>query len=87
MENKFIQDEKYLVTILSIEGTKIDNYYVVVPGRKELGDLVSILPPTTHAVGSIEILNKTKDFKILMEELKKGQTPEDLEFGQGDGLF
>ena len=83
-----MNSEYYVIAISKIEGSISfmglgSKFYVVVPTRKKLAELYSIMPTEKYRVDSITALNDTKSFEEFRQELTKGEDnkPTGLNFG------
>lgn len=77
---KNIKNEGYLLFIMNLESNELFN--VLVPGRKALAEVLSIMPEEKYILANVTIVTNPKDYMQFMNELITGEKPNDLNFGQ-----
>lgn len=81
MPKNDVAKEQYLVGIVDVsEG--MDAFYVVVPSRKDLVNMMQLLSSKKYVVGELRVLQKLKSYDSFLEELVTNDKPEGLNFGK-----
>ena len=79
-----MENMAYLVTIMEAAPTMmgVTGYAVLIPDTKSLGKLANEIDEEHYIIYKIERIGIVKDYKELMENIKKQNKPDDLNFGK-----
>jgi len=62
-----VAKEAYVVIVLDI--AKQVNYYMIVPSRKELSEMLTILPNSRYALSQVQTIYNYKEYKKFKNDL------------------
>ena len=74
------KNESYILTVRRTHGLLSDNFYIFVPDRRSLTELMNLMKQEEYIILDVRVFN-CKIAEELIKEMKNREKPDNLNFG------